>query len=89
MKKLPQNPSAIDRVLAQEMRETFTGLTGTTLTLAHPTLLTVTGVGLELLFKNGALLFPGTDYTINGATVTLAVALVGGDKIVARYPYRT
>lgn len=89
MKQLPQAPSPNERVLAQEYRERFTGLTGTTLTLTHLPLRTVNTLALELLFKNGALLDPASDYTIAGATVTLSVALIAGDKIVARYPYRT
>ena len=90
MKNLPQAPAnANERVLAQEYRETQTGLTDVTLTLAHPPLLTVNGLGLELLFKNGALLVPGTDYTISGAVVTLASAAISSDVFVARYPYRS
>ena len=84
MKNLPQAPAnANERVLAQEYRETQTGLTGVTLTLSHPPLLTVNRLGLELLFKNGALLVPGTDYTISGAVVSRTATV---NVAVATFP---
>lgn len=43
-------------MLAQEYRETFTGLTSTTLALSYPPIRTVNDVGLEMIFKNGTLL---------------------------------
>ena len=66
--------TANERALAQMTRVRLTGQTGTSLTLG----LTLRA-GLEQVFKNGALLDPGTAYTITGATLTLTVAAVAGD----------
>jgi hypothetical protein len=38
-----------------------------------------------MLFQNHALLLPGTDYTIVGANITIAVAPQTGDSLVAFY----
>lgn len=65
--------------LARLHRETQTGITGAVVTLENRPI-----EGLEQFFKNGVLL-PGNAYTMNGQTVTLSVALVGGDVFVAYY----
>lgn len=57
MKQLPFPPASVnERALASEYRDTFTGLTGTGLTLTYPPMRTIDGVALELVFKNGTLL---------------------------------
>lgn len=89
MKSLPSQPETPNvRVLAQEYREEFTGLTTAVVTLANAPLETVNGVGLELVFKNGALVAPST-YTIDANVITLGSALIAGDVVVVRYPFRS
>lgn len=91
MKILPEAPSANERALALEYRERFTGLTVVAIQLAYAPLQTGDGVGLELVFKNGALLDPNGGaggYTITGPSITLGTAAIAGDVFVVRYPYR-
>lgn len=66
--------SPTERTLAQEYRDEFTGITGTSLTLTHLPAQTVDGVGLELLFKNGELLDGGGTMreSVQSASFTLA-----------------
>lgn len=93
MKRLPHRPeSANVQVLAQEYREEFTGVTGTTITLQFPPIRTTDDIGLELIFKNGSLIdgasagassaarerFTG----ITAATFTLAAKPVVGVELV-------
>lgn len=40
-----------------------------------------------IVWKNGQVMRPGTDYTLSGATVTFAAALASGDQIVTQYEY--
>lgn len=57
MKQLPGEPESPNvRVLAQVYRETFTGITGDTVTLAYTPVTTVNDVGLEQIYKNGVLM---------------------------------
>jgi hypothetical protein len=91
MKQLPEAATANERALALEYRERFTGLTTAAIQLAYAPLQTADGVGLELVFKNGALLDPNGGaggYSITGASITLGTAAIAGDVFVVRYPYR-
>lgn len=89
MKQLPRQPESPNvRALAQEYRERFTGLSTAVVTLAQVPMQTVNGQGLELVFKNGALVDPST-YTTAGNVITLGGALTGSDVVVVRYPYRS
>lgn len=92
MKQLPSQPESENvRVLGQYYRERITGLTTVALTLSYAPLRTVDDVGLELLFKNGALLDPAGGaggYSIEGTSVTLGTAAIAGDVFVVLYPYR-
>lgn len=90
MKQLSAPPSTNEAVLAAEYRERFTGLVTATVTLTKLPLRTVDDVGLELVFKNGALLDPNGGaggYSTSGRTITLGTAAIVGDVFVIRYPY--
>lgn len=90
MKQLTEQPTANERVLGAEYRERFTGLTTVAIGLTKVPLRTVDDVGLELVFKNGALLDPtggAGGYTISGKAITLGTAAIAGDVFVVRYPY--
>lgn len=65
-------------------QDTRTGSTSTTWTLGN-----TPDSGTLLLFKNGALLRDPADYTISGATITLASAPVSGDWLLASYATTT
>ena len=80
---LPRPPeSANVLALACRGRDTFTGLTSTTVTLSDP----ATGAP-EMVFKNGLLLTP-SQYSISGTTVTLSTALVSSDEVIVHYQFR-
>lgn len=81
---LPERPTPNERALSQWTRERQTGLSTTALTLTRTPV-----DGMELLWKNGALLDPGTDYTITNAQVTLNVAAIAGDVFVCHYLARS
>lgn len=67
MKQLPLSPATPnERALANVYAETFTGVTGLTLALAYEPALTVNGVGLEQLYKNGTLIAAGSG--VGGST---------------------
>jgi hypothetical protein len=91
LKLLPEAPTPNERALALEYRERFTGLTIALVQLAYAPVQTADGVGLELVFKNGALLDPNGGaggYTISGSAITLGTAAIAGDVFVVKYPYR-
>lgn len=90
MLELPQDPRSLnERALAAWSRQVLTGVTGATLTLQNTPRTMIGGTGLELLFKNGLLLVPGVDYTVEGAVVTLTVPAVNTDVFQVSYPYST
>lgn len=70
------------RALARLEVESFTGVTGASLTLAGNPVEAYT-----FIFKNGALLhnIAGADFTLSGSTVTLAVGLIAADKVTVIY----
>lgn len=77
-------PKATDdpnvRALARLQRDNATGIAAATWTL--------TGTPVEallMIWKNGLLLTPTTDYTVAGAVVTFGVPLIVGDKVTALY----
>ena len=74
------------RALARLEYDTFTGITGSTVTLTQNPVETYL-----FIFKNGLLLHNvgGADWSIAGTTLTLAVALVGTDKVTALYYTRS
>lgn len=83
MLQLPEIPkSANERALASFIRERFTGLTTTTVTLSNTPL-----SGFESVFKNGVLLDPNT-YTISGQVITLGSALTGTDVVQVKYYFK-
>lgn len=87
MIQLPVTPTANEEVLRGWTRERFTGLTTTTITLARPAI-----GGVELCFKNGALLDAGggaSGYSISGSTITLGTAAVAGDVFICLYLARS
>lgn len=91
MMALPLPGSPNETALAQWRRERFTGLTTTALPLTSVPRRTLSDEGLELVFKNGALLDPNGGaggYSISGKDITLGAAAVGGDVFVILYPYR-
>lgn len=92
MLQLPQPPESPNvRALAQCYLETFTGLTVATVTLTHTPVRTVDDVGLEAVLLNGQRLTVGSDYTINGAVITLLAPfgpLVASDALDVHFPYR-
>lgn len=71
--------------LGARQRETFPalGVGGVTLTLGDAPI-----EGHEQVIKNGAVLMPGADYTLNGRTVLLAAPIAGGDRFQVIYYYR-
>lgn len=71
--------------IATEIRDDFTGLTGTAIVLTQTPLAST----ITMVFKNGQLLRSGVgnDYTISGTSITMAVALVVGDLVSAIYKY--
>lgn len=90
MKQLSEYPTTNERVLAAEYRDRFTGLTTAAITLSKVPIRTIDDVGLELVFKNGALLDPNGGaggYSIAGKAITLGAAAIAGDVFVIRYPY--
>lgn len=54
----------------------YTGNSGTTVTIAD-----TSDAQLVKVYRNGVLLQPTEDYTINGTTLTLVTALIETDKI--------
>jgi hypothetical protein len=88
--QLSEYPSTNERVLACEYRERFTGLVTAAITLSKVPVRTTDDIGLEMLFKNGALLDPNGGaggYSISGKAITLGTAAIAGDIFVVRYPY--
>lgn len=83
MLQLPEAPSRNEAALSRVERERVTGL----VTAALP--LSVAAVeGLELVFKNGALLDPNGGaggYSILGKDITLGAAAIAGDVFVIWY----
>jgi hypothetical protein len=71
-------------LLARQVSDRITDVTGTDLVLANPV------AGLERIYKNGLRLDPAVDYTLSndGLTVTLSVAAIGADVFLADYFYR-
>lgn len=92
---LPEQPETPNiAALASLTRETFTGLTTTTITLGNEARVS-TGAsagGLELVFKNGALLNPAggaSGYSLSGKTITLGTAAIAGDWFLVLYYARS
>ena len=76
------------QALGRLWRQDITGKTGTTLTLDNAPV-----IGTEMVYKNGALLWPDDasttyDYSIAGNSLTLAVAAVSGDKFTILAHFR-
>lgn len=92
MLQMPGVPAdSNERALAQVYRERFTGLTGTAITLAYTPAQTADSVGLERVYKNGALLDHAggaSGYSILGKAITLGAALIAGDVVIVHYWYR-
>lgn len=85
----PESPNV--RALAFHYRETFTGLTSDTVTLAYTPVRTVNDVGLESVTLNGQRLSAPDDYAIEGKVITLVSPfgpLVVDDVVEVLYPYR-
>lgn len=74
--------TTLSQILSSEIKDTQTGITGTTLTLPS-----VPNVSTLKVFRNGVLLDEGAgnDYTVSGAVVTFAIALIASDKIKSFY----
>lgn len=91
MLALPMQPETPNvRALASLTRETFTGLTTVTITLGNEARKSsgAGATGLELVWKNGLLLFPSagaSGYSIDGKTITLGTAAIAGDQFVVFY----
>jgi hypothetical protein len=68
------------RALARLERETRTGSASATWDLTNNIL-----EGYELVYKNGLLLQPVTDYTLSGKRITFVVAPIAGDRTTAIY----
>jgi hypothetical protein len=66
--------------LSRFVRETRTGSTSATWDLGNRII-----EGYELIFKNGLLLQPVTDYSVSGTRITFAVAPIAGDRTTAVY----
>src|SRR5262249_40062634 len=81
----PETPNV--RMLAQEYRESQTGVTAS-MTLTYTPLQTLDGQGLELVFVDGDFLQPG-DYAISGKVITFDTPLAGTETVTVRYPYST
>jgi hypothetical protein len=71
------------RTLFRVCRDVITGATTDELETSNPVV-----EGMELLFKNGTLLEPTTEYSVAGTTITLDVAAIAGDVFVILYHYR-
>lgn len=95
MKQLPQPPATPnERALASQYIDSFTGRTGTSITLSHPVAATVDGIGLAQVFKNGVLLstigggapiLKRETFTGVGSTFTLAHhPMMAGTELVFR-----
>lgn len=84
MLTLPDEPETDNvRALASVMRDRITGVAGATLTLSTDAV-----AGLELVYKNGALLDPAGGaggYAISGKTITLGTAAIVGDVFLIFY----
>lgn len=90
MIQLPAEPESENvRQLAMWTSERQTGVTIATLTLANTPVQTTDGTQLERVHKNGTRLDPGTQYTIEGKVITLAVAAIAGDVFLIDYLYRS
>lgn len=74
------------RKLMQYTRDVITGAVGTSITVENPII-----DGLELVFKNGVLLTPSVQYTVDadGLGITLGSAAIAGDYYVVQYYYRS
>lgn len=74
--------TTLSQILANEIKDTQTGITGTTLTLPSTPIATTLKV-----FKNGQLLDEGVtnDYTLSGNVLTFTISLVSSDKIKSFY----
>lgn len=81
---LPDEPETENvRALASLVRERFTGLTTTAITLGNEA-----RDGFEMVFKNGALSDPNggaSGYSISGNKITLGAAAIAGDVFVIFY----
>jgi hypothetical protein len=66
--------------LSRFVRETRTGSTSATWDLTNRVI-----EGYELIFKNGLLLNPVTDYTVSDNRITFGVAPIAGDRTTAVY----
>lgn len=76
------------QALGRLWRQDITGETGTTLALYNAPV-----VGTEMVYKNGALLWPSDasttyDYTITGRSLVLETAAVGTDKFTVLAHFR-
>lgn len=81
--QLPVEPSANERLLAGWTEESFTGLTGDTVTLTHPAV-----AGQVTVVYNGVVLeaaHAAWGFSVGGTTVTLGWTLVAEDVVTVRY----
>lgn len=74
--------------LGRLWRQDITGETGTTLALYNAPV-----TGTEMVYKNGALLWPSTasttyDYTIAGKSLSLTVAAISSDRFTILAHFR-
>jgi hypothetical protein len=82
----PQPPeSANVRALGQTYRESFTGVTGTSVALTYEPVSTVDGVHLELVFKNGVLI-DGAGGGAGQQTRESFTGLTGGTVSLTHFP---
>lgn len=96
MRPLPNPPATPnERALASFTRERITGVVGAVLTLSQSAIASgsfsgTPGAGLELVTKNGLVLYPGVganDYAIDGKTITLNTPAIAGDVFFVWYHY--
>lgn len=80
-----QDPNLL--ALSRQFRESRTGSVAATWALANrPQVDTVNFEASPVcIFKNGALLQPTVDYSIDGQTVTFVVPPIVGDRVTAIY----
>ena len=71
------------RALSRHTRETRTGSVAPEWDVTD-----VIIEGQEMVFKNGLLLEPSTDYTVSKRRLTLAVAPIAADRLTIVYWYR-
>jgi hypothetical protein len=73
------------RRLFQLMRDVITGVVGTSMDVSNQIV-----DGMELVFKNGVLLTPTVEYTVDADRlgITLGSAAIAGDYFVVWYYYR-